>query len=474
MIVSLCKKLIFVSVCGLFFPQSISAEEKKAIVVGAGLSGLTAAYELESKGYQVTVLEAKGHVGGRMNTISMGDQHAESGGELLDDKSVHTELFRYAKMFDVKIVDVGYSDELEKGAYYLDKKLTHYSDFKKEYSPEVKNDLERFNAAFDNLAENVPDSSNPTLAPNAIRLDKITAQEWIDSLELLPFAKTLAEHAIRGEYDEPRNVSLLWLSHQAKVYEDVDDDKVEIKRFLAGTREFANAFVEHINGPVLLNHPVTKVSQNKAGVTVIATDKEFIADVVVVTVPLPVLNKIEFEPELASDKRAAAQEINYGSHVKVLMKYSKRFWLEQGLGGDVISELPIGWLWEGSERQKGEGGVLVAFTSGDFAHQQKGWSDKAIIDNRLEQMEAMYPGSNKYFEYGSVHAWHQDPYIMGGFAAYGPEQMTRHWNTFLTPDGKVYFAGEHTAIEYVGYLEGAVRSGIRVANQIANQSFKVN
>ena len=68
-----------------------------------------------------------------------------------------------------------------------------------------------------------------------------------------------------------------------------------------------------------------------------------------------------------------------------------------------------------------------------------------------------------------VHAWHNDPYVMGGFVAYGPNQITRHWNAFLEPAGKVYFAGEHTAVEYVGYLEGAVRSGIRVANQIANQ-----
>ncbi|WP_284191997.1 flavin monoamine oxidase family protein [Vibrio zhanjiangensis] len=469
MISSICKKFIVVSSCCLMSFQAISTEEKQAIVVGAGLSGLTTAYELERKGYQVTVLEAKNRVGGRMGTIDMGSQHAETGGELLDDKSIHTEVFRYAEMFDVEIVDVGYGDEVEKGAYFLNNTLTRYSDLEKAYSPQVKNDLERFNIAFDNLADNIPDAANPTLAPDAKRLDEMTAQEWIESLKLTPSAQTLAEHAIRGEYDEPKNISLLWLSHQAKVYEDVDDDDIEVKRFLSGTRDFANAFVEHIKGPVLLNHVVTKVSQNESGVVVTAAGKAFKADVVVVTVPLPVLNKIEFEPVLPEAKQAAAQEINYGSHVKVLMKYNKRFWLSQGLGGDVISELPIGWVWEGSERQNGQGGVLVAFTSGDFARQQKSWPDKVIIDNRLEQMEAMYPGSSEYFEYASVHAWHNDPYAMGGFVAYGPKQMTRHWNAFLEPAGKIYFAGEHTAIDYVGYLEGAVRSGIRVANQIASQ-----
>lgn len=466
---SLLKKLIIMSSCYFISFHSMANDEKKAIVIGAGLSGLTTAYELERKGYQVTVLEAKDRVGGRTATADMGDQHAETGGELLDDKSVHTEVFRYAEMFDVEIVDVGYSDEVEKGAYFLDNKLTHYSDFEKAYPLEVSKDLERFHIAFDNLADNIPDSTNPALAPDAARLDKMTAQEWIESLDLLPSAQVLAEHAIRGEYDEPKNISLLWLSHQAKVYENVDDDKKEIKRFWRGTSAFANAFVDHIKGPVLVNHPVTKVSQGDDGVMVSVQDKEFKADVAVVTVPLTVLNKIEFRPELPQEKQEAVNDINYGSHVKVLLKYSKRFWLESGMGGDVISELPIGWVWEGSERQKGNGGVLIAFTSGDFARQQKDWTDKAIIDDRLEQMEVMFPDSSQYFEYGSVHAWHNDPYVMGGFVAYGPNQITRHWNAFLEPAGKVYFAGEHTAVEYVGYLEGAVRSGIRVANQIANQ-----
>ncbi|ROS04610.1 monoamine oxidase [Sinobacterium caligoides] len=471
MIPSLLKKLAAGLMCFicLLQIQGASADEHKAIVVGAGLAGLTAAYELEQKGYQVTLLEARDRVGGRMGTLDMGDKHGEIGGELLDHKKVHSEIFRYAKKFDVAIVDAGNWENVEEGAYYLDGKLVPYGDFKAEYSRAVKREMDRFWEAFEDLALNVPDYKRPDLAPNAKKLDNISGQEWIDSLGLSPLAKTLAEHSIRSEYDEPRDVSLLWLSHQSKVYENVSDNKIEVKRFLDGGRAFAEAYVDHIDGPVLLNHPVTKIRQNKKGVTVTAAGKKFKADVAVVTVPLPVLNKIKFQPELPKKKLRAAAEINYGSHTKVLMKYSKRFWIEQGLGGDTLSELPIGWVWESTERQGGEGGILVSYTSGDFTDDQINWSEDKIIEDRLEQMEKMYPGSQQYFESASVHAWHRDPYTMGGFTAYGPGQMTRHWNAFLKPAGKIYFAGEHTAVDYIGYLEGAVRSGMRVAEQIAEK-----
>lgn len=459
----------FIILLSLLTVSSVHGQENTAIVVGGGLSGLTAAYELEQRGYEVTLLEAKDRVGGRMGTLYMGDNHGEIGGGLIDDKEIHTEVFRYAKLFNVKIVDVGYGSSVEKGVYYLGGKLTQYSEFNKQYSSFDKQELERFKTAFDSLAHEIPDYFHPEKSPNAHKLDSISAQEWIDSLRLSPLAKTLAEHTIRGEYDEPRNVSMLWLAHQAKVYENYDDEKIETKRFLKGGQAFAQAFIDNIRGNVILNHPVTKIRQDEQGVVVTALDKSFKADVVVVTVPLPVLNKIQFVPQLPNNMKKAAEEINYGSHTKVLMKYSKRFWLEKGHGGDIVSELPIGWVWETSERQSSNGGILVAFTSGDYTDQQIDWSDDKIIADRLEQMEIMYPGSKQYFESASVQAWHRDPYALGGFTAYAPGQMTRHWNAFLQPAGNIYFAGEHTAIDYVGYLEGAVRSGIRVAKQISEK-----
>ena len=449
----------------------VNAKQQDAIVVGAGLAGLTAAYELEQRGYNVVILEARDRVGGRMGTLDMGDQHGETGGELLDSKKVHTEMFRYAKKFKVEMVDVGYWENgVEEGAYYIDGKLIPYGDFKSELGRPVKREMDRFWNAVEDLSLLIPDHTRPDLAPDAQILDQMNMQDWINDLNLHPTAKKLAEHHVRAEYDEPHDVSVLWMAHQSKVYENVGDNKIEVIRFMEGGRAFAQAYVDHIDGPVLLNHAVTKIRQNDKGVVVTASGSKFKADVAVVTVPLTVLDKITFKPALPANKQAAAENLNYGSHTKVLIEYSKRFWLDLNVGGDTVSDLPIGWTWESTERQVDTtGGILIAYSSGDFTDNQINWSDAALIADKVAQIAIMYPGSAQYFESASVHAWHREEWIMGGFLAYGPGQVTQYWNAFIEPAGKVYFAGEHTDDAYVGYLEGAVRSGMRVAKQIAGE-----
>jgi len=468
---------IFISSCGNNDEETTVEDEspktdvqKSAVVVGAGLAGLTAAYELEQNGYLVTVLEAKNTVGGRVGSLTMGEQHGEIGGEFIDGESVHTEIHRYANQFSVEITDAGYWGEIESGAYYIDGQLITYSEFDENYDEVTVNEYYRFYDELYLLADIIQDPKDPLLAEDATLYDQMNMQTWINNLNLEPAAKLLAEHTIRGEFDEPSEVSVLFIAQHSKVYEIVEDDDIEVFRFLKGGKAFTSAFTNNIEGEILLEHPVTAITQSNDEVTIIAADKEFVADVVVVTVPLKVLNYIEFTPSLPENIINAANELNYGAHTKVLLHYSKRFWLDQGLGGEtLVTGLPIGWTWETTERQAGEAGILVTYTSGDFSMMQKDWTDQDIIENKLTQIEMLYPDSTQHFVEASVHDWINDDWTKGGFLAYGPGQITQYWGLFKDPVGRIYFAGEHTDDLYIGYMEGAVRSGVRVAKQITAQ-----
>lgn len=450
----------------LSLPNSVLADD--IIVVGAGLSGLTTAYELEQNGHDVTVLEASSRIGGRMYTLydqfEQG-QFAEAGGELLDAVHVHKNLHAYIQQFGLQLEEVGY-DHVDEGAYFLDGKLIPYDQLKSVMGRKVNREYNRFWDELEALGEQVRNPKKPHKSVNAAYLDSMSVADWLDSLELNPYARILADQYITGEYDSPEALSALFLAQQVKTYADVKDKHVEIFRISGGNSLLPKAFAENIHGSIKLNTPVTDIQQTAKGVRVIANGDVFKADYAVVTTSLPAMRNISFMPELPTRKAKATQELNYGSHTKVMLQYSKRFWLDHNLGGDTASELPIGWTWEATDQQAGSTGILIAYSSGKHADANRFATEAELIKQMRSQVQKMYPGSKKMFIKAEVQSWNRETWTQGGYTAYGPGQVTQFWGVFKKPFGKVYFAGEHTDNLYPGYLEGAVRSGKRVARQI--------
>lgn len=458
------QKLTFAAALAL--SQSVFADN--VIVIGAGLAGLTTAYELEQNGHDVTILEANSRIGGRMYTLydqfEQG-QFAEAGGELLDAAHVHKNIHAYINQFGLQLEEVGY-DKVDEGAYFLEGKLIPYDQLRKVMGRKVNREFNRFWDELELLGEQVHNPKKPQNSLHAAQLDAMSVADWLDSLALNPHARILADQYITGEYDSPEAMSALFLAQQVKTYANVKDKHVEIYRVKGGNSRLPEAFAQNIRASIKLSTPVTDIKQDANGVRVIANGDAFKADYAVVTTSLPAMRNISFSPELPAKKAKATAELNYGSHTKVMLQYSKRFWLDRNLGGDTASDLPIGWTWEATDQQAGTSGILIAYTSGKNADANRFATEAEMIADMRSQVAQMYPESKNLFIKAEVQSWNRETWTQGGYTAYGPGQVTQFWGVFKKPFGKVYFAGEHTDNLYPGYLEGAIRSGKRVARQI--------
>ncbi len=178
------------------------------------------------------------------------------------------------------------------------------------------------------------------------------------------------------------------------------------------------------------------------------------ADFCVVTVPVPVLASMEFEPELPPVLTTALERLAYGHGVKSALEYGRR--PTRG----VVADLTFQWAWDVGRR------LVTTYTTGRNGILLGSVSRRTRPLLVADELEEIYPGSRASYERGETVSWHTDGWSQGTAVAYAPGQVNRFQAALRRPLGRVHFAGEHTDA-YAGTMEGAVRSGRRVAEAIA-------
>jgi len=438
----------------------------RVVIVGTGLAGLIAAYELERQHFDVVLLEARDRVGGRVRTAHRPfyrDQTAELGGEFIDAN--HRVLLRYVRRLGLDLVDLrGVGMNLD-GAIYSEGEPSPRDEV---VTPEVRAEIDRFHAEVDSLAGPV-DPADPGRGP-AARLDERSVADLLDELRLDPDARRLLERELRDEYTvEPERLSLLFHAALARLYAGTPDGDVEAFRIDGGNATMLDALIEEIDAKTDLEAPVNRIEQRPDGVRVYAeTGREVDADFCIAAVPLPLLARIDFRPRLPARLAEAAERLQYGAATKVPLQYRRRFWVNEGLNGDAITDLPIGTTWDATARQVGATGILMTYASGDDGRRLAALTDSERITRAAQQMERVFPRARGKLEAGATAAWSDERYSLGSYAAYAPGQVTRYWRAIRHPVGRVYLAGEHCDA-FIGYMEGAVRSGRRAARAIARR-----
>jgi monoamine oxidase len=433
--------------------------EKRIIVIGAGFSGLACAHELLTAGYDVTVLEARNRVGGRV--LSFRDwvkgKNVEGGGELIG--SNHPTWVGYAKQFNLRFLDVTEEEFLE-DPVVIDGKMLNLGQVKKLYE-----EMEAAYGAMTDAAKAV-NADEPWNSPDAAALDKRTTAEWIAEQKVSPLTK----RALVSEFTADNGVAVerqSLLGNLAQVKGGGLEKywtESEVYRCLGGNQLLAEKLAQKIGKQLQLKKPVAAVRLRDNGVAITTADgKSIEADEVVLSVPPSVWNKIQFDPALP-----AALTPQMGVNVKYLAQVRGRFWKDAGQGPNAFTDAMVSQTWEATDNQLGDApAALTSFSGGPAAelcrHKFRESRNKAYHD----ELEKLYPKFRANFVNDRFMDWVSDPWTLAGYSFPAPGQVTTVGPLLHKGIGRLHFAGEHACYKFVGYMEGGLNSGVAIARRIA-------
>lgn len=437
---------------------------KRVVVVGAGFAGLAAAHELLALGYDVTVVEARPRVGGRVLTFRdlVPGKHVEGGAELIG--SNHAAWMAYAQKFALEFSDMSEDEDLAAPMLLGGKRLSE------EEEGELWEAIE--GPIFDSLDADseAVDSDQPWTSPDAKALDARSIRSWIDALEGSAHVKAAVDALIASDNAQDTRKSS-YLGMLAAVKGGGVDDywaDTEVWRCKGGNDQLATRLAASLGeGRVRVGVAVAAIKLSEKGVSVTLADGKVLeADDVVLATPPTTWRAIAFEPALP-----AVLAPQMGPAVKYLAHVKKRFWLDDKLSQYCLTDGPVSQTWDGTDAQPGEeGALLVGFSGGPAAEVTLAWKKEERDERYLTELEAVYPKLRANFVRSRYMDWPRDPLTGAAYSFPAPGQVTTVGPALRAGvGGRLHFAGEHCCYAFVGYMEGGLQSGIAAAARLAQR-----
>lgn len=442
--------------------------EVDVIVVGAGVAGLVAADRLLAAGRSVTVLEARDRVGGRTLTVPVpgfdgvvvdqGGQWAGPGQDRL-----YKELARFGLATHPQSTG-GSALVLFRG------KARRYTGRIPKLDPLTLADIGQAQLRFDRLAATV-DLDEPWRTPKALELDGQTLESWLRRACFTERGRDFFRVATEAVFATlPSNLSLLHALFYARSGGSLENlittvGGAQQDRVRGGMGQLAQRLADGI--PVRLGEPVRRIVQSAEGVEVHTDEHVHYGQRVVVAIPPTLAGRIAYEPAMPARRDQLTQRVPHGGIIKCHAVYSEPFWRADGLSAEAASDAGVVKVIFDATAPDGGPGIILAFLDGPQSLQlgvlPADQRRRAVLESlaRFVGPKALEPIA--FLE----RDWNAEEWTRGCYGAHLPTgAWTQVGVALREPVGRIHWAGTETAERWCGYIDGAIGSGERAAQEV--------
>jgi monoamine oxidase len=453
-------------------------------IIGGGLAGLQAAYQLQQAGVYATVYEARGRLGGRILSRRHGVGAGlviDLGGEFINTE--HADMRALVQAFGLRLfnrrADAQRFPVPAVGFYFEGQIHTaqEVADLLRPLAAQIAEDAARLERDFERFAP---------------PLDALSVTAYLDQHAdtiPVPFIRTLVENSIRTEYGvEPEASSALQLIFNLPT---VQDDHVEVvgasdETFVVegGSSRLIQALAQALAGQIQTRMPLQRLEAAGSGFRLgFGTGQVVDADVVILAIPFTVLREVELQVSLPPRLRRFIEEVDLGANEKLIAGFAERVWRQaDGFGKEAWTDLGFSEVWDATQRQPTrEDGVLTFFVGGREVQAVQAGSAQEQLEQILLQFARFIPGAEDAATGQVVRThWTQNRWTRGGYTSFQPGQLTRFgdWLWVESDDpaerqevhvGNLVFAGEHVSDEFYGFMNGAAQTGRLAAEFVLRQ-----